>query len=165
MFQPDGKKHYTFLIDGEEEHSLTYGELIGSLVQLVDSSRDSMRQERVLLLYPPGLDYIAAFFRCLYAGSIAVPAYPPHSNRSIRRIESIVADAQATFVLTTSQMVSKMQRPLSLVPDLQALQWITTKDRDASGKDETLWQMPQVSGGTVAFLQYTSGSTAGTPKV
>ena len=157
--QPD-QKAYTFLIDGEEEHSLTYGELdrqsraIGALLQRLDATG-----ERVLLLYPPGLDYIAAFFGCLYAGSIAVPAYPPHSNRSIRRIESIVADAQATFVLTTSQMVSKMQRPLSLVPDLQALQWITT-DRDASGKDETLWQMPQVSGGTVAFLQYTSGSTA-----
>src|SRR2546430_901332 len=94
--QPD-QKAYTFLIDGEEEHSLTYGELdrqsraIGGQLQRLDATG-----ERVLLLYPPGLDYIAAFFGCLYAGSIAVTAYPPHSNRSIRRIESIVADAQAT---------------------------------------------------------------------
>ena len=33
--------------------------------------------ERALLLYPPGLDYLAAFFGCLYAGTVAVPVYPP----------------------------------------------------------------------------------------
>src|SRR5690348_17062497 len=33
---------------------------------------------RALLLVPPGLDYVAAYFGCLYAGVIAVPAYPPH---------------------------------------------------------------------------------------
>src|SRR5579859_4972793 len=81
--QPD-QKAYIFLADGEEEYSLTYGELdrqsraIGALLQRLDAMG-----ERVLLLYPPGLDYISAFFGCLYAGSIAVPAYPPHSNRSV----------------------------------------------------------------------------------
>ena len=36
---------------------------------------------RALLLYPPGLEFIAAFFGCLYAGVVAVPAYPPRPNR------------------------------------------------------------------------------------
>ncbi len=75
---------YTFLTDGEEVH-LTYGELdrraraIAALLQEMGAGG-----ERVLLLYPPGLDYIAAFFGCLYAGAVAVPAYPPRLNRSLR---------------------------------------------------------------------------------
>src|SRR5215472_12477770 len=98
--QPD-QKAYTFLTKGEAELSLTYAELdrqaraIGATLQ-----RRGAMGERVLLLYPAGLEYLAAFFGCLYAGALAVPAYPPHANRSLGRIESIVADAQAKFVLT-----------------------------------------------------------------
>src|SRR5215468_9522900 len=101
--QPD-QKAYTFLSKGEEELSLTYEELdrqaraIAALLQGRGATG-----ERVLLLYQAGLEYIAAFFGCLYTGALAVPAYPPRSNRSIGRIESIVADAQAKFVLTSSQ--------------------------------------------------------------
>src|SRR5690349_9381435 len=102
--RPD-QKAYTFLSDREEEHSLTYAELdqqaraIGAMLQKLNATG-----ERILLLYPSGLEYIAAFFGCLYAGAIAVPAYPPRLNRSIERLWSIVADAQARFVLTTSQV-------------------------------------------------------------
>src|SRR5215813_339647 len=76
------QKAYTFLAKGEKELSLTYAELdrqaraIGALLQ-----RRSATGERVLLLYPAGLEYVVAFFGCLYAGAIAVPAYPPHANR------------------------------------------------------------------------------------
>src|SRR5215472_8827009 len=95
--QPD-QKAYAFLTSEEEENGLTYGELdrqaraIGALLQ-----KRGATGERVLLLYPAGLEYIVAFFGCLYAGAIAVPAYPPHANRAIERIESIVVDAQARF--------------------------------------------------------------------
>ena len=58
--------------------------------------------ERALLLYPAGLDFIAAFFGCLYAGVVAVPAYPPRRNRSLSRIQAIVDDAQARVALTTA---------------------------------------------------------------
>ena len=61
-----------------------------------------LQGERVLLLYPPGLDFIAAFLGCLYAGSIAVPVYPPRMNRNVRRIVAIAEDSQATVALTTS---------------------------------------------------------------
>src|SRR5215469_6812620 len=97
------QKAYTFLSKGEEELSLTYAELdrrsraIGAMLQRRDATG-----ERVLLLYPAGLEYLAAFFGCLYAGALAVPAYPPHANRSLGRIKGIVTDAQAKFVLTTS---------------------------------------------------------------
>ena len=55
--------------------------------------------ERVLLLYPPGLDYLAAYFGCLFAGAVAVPAYPPRLNRPTPRIQGIVADAGARVCL------------------------------------------------------------------
>src|SRR4051812_39367422 len=70
---------YTFLLDGEsEEAHLTYGGLdlraraIGARLQELGAGG-----ERVLLLYPPGLEYVSAFLGCLYAGAVAVPAYPP----------------------------------------------------------------------------------------
>jgi acyl-CoA synthetase (AMP-forming)/AMP-acid ligase II len=49
---------------------------------------------RALLLYPPGLEFVAAFFGCLYAGVIAVPAYPPHSRRPDPRLRSIAVDCR-----------------------------------------------------------------------
>src|SRR5215472_7409299 len=108
--QPD-QRAYTFLTKDKEELSLTYAELdrqaraIGAMLQ-----RRRATGERVLLLYPAELEYIAAFFGCLYAGALAVPAYPPHSNRSMERIGSIAADAQARFVLTHSQVLAKIAR-------------------------------------------------------
>src|SRR5215213_10395132 len=92
----------TYLVDGEnEEVWLTYHELdqraraIGASLQAEDA-----QGKRILLLYPPGVDYIAAYFGCLYAGAIAVPAYPPKQNRNLLRLQSLVADAQATIALT-----------------------------------------------------------------
>jgi amino acid adenylation domain-containing protein len=117
--------------------------------------------ERVLLLYPPGLEYIVAFFGCLYAGAVAVPAYPPQLNRPAPRIQSIVADAQATIALTTAHILGNMEQRFAHAPDLAALRWLTI-DESADGLDQSR-QLRQVTTDTLAFLQYTSGSTS-TPK-
>jgi acyl-CoA synthetase (AMP-forming)/AMP-acid ligase II len=100
---------YTFLLNGEtEEVNLTYGQLhtqaraIGARLQSLEAAG-----ERALLLYPPGLDYIAAFFGCLYAGVIAVPAYPPRLNSSVLRLQAIAEDAEPSLALTTSLILSK----------------------------------------------------------
>ena len=160
--QPD-QHAYLFLSDGEQqEESLTYAELdqraraIGKTLQGLHAGG-----ERILLLYPPGLDYIAAFLGCLYAGAIAVPAYLPHSNRSLMRIQSIVDDSRTTIALTTAQMRLKSPRWFEQVPDLATLQWVST-DEIASSEGEG-WQHPVLASDTLAFLQYTSGSTS-TPK-
>ncbi len=151
---------YTFLADdGGAEQSLDYGELdfrarcIGAYLQTF-----GMRGERVMLLYPSGLDYIAAFFGCLYAGAVAVPAYPPRLNRSLVRLQGIVADAQASMVLTTTNVFSRIESLLQELPELRKLRWALTDNlaRDFSGE----WHMPEVSGDTLALLQYTSGSTS-----
>ena len=91
-------KLYTFLCDGEEEAALTYAELDHRACALAARLQSSgARGERVLLLYPSGLDYIIAFFGCLYAGAVAIPAYPPRQNRNSMRLQAIIADAQAKF--------------------------------------------------------------------
>lgn len=115
----------------------------------------------VLILHSPGLEYIAAFFGCLYAGAIAIPAYPPHSARSIPRIQAIAEDSQAEVVLTTAKTLADLRRYFSLVPHLKSLNWIAT---DMLGDEEAdQWQEFKTNPSSLAFLQYTSGST-GSPR-
>ena len=103
--QPD-KKAFTFLADGDTEiDSLTYQQLNekAKAIAFVLQNQNASGQ-RALLLYQPGLDFITAFFGCLYAGVVAVPVYPPRANRSIERLLAIVADAEASFALTTQSI-------------------------------------------------------------
>ena len=151
---------YTFLVDGESQTlSLTYQELdrcaraIAAILQSAD-----LVGERAVLLYPPGLEYIAAFFGCLYAGVVAVPAYPPRPNRSVARIQSILADAKALVALTTSTVLSTLKKQFPLAPELKNLKWLVTDRLDLSAAEN--WSEPDISKETLAFLQYTSGSTA-----
>ncbi len=154
---------FTYLVDGEaEENQLSYEGLdrqaraVAARLQAMD-----LVGERALLLYPAGLDFIAAFFGCLYAGVVAVPAYPPRRNRSMSRIQAIADDAQAKIALTTFPVWERVQSVVDQNPDLQKIAWLCTDQLPAGVEDQ--WQVPDVHGDTLAFLQYTSGST-GTPK-
>ncbi len=160
--QPD-KKAFTFLLDGEtDDISITYRELDRKARAIATGLQDlEANGERVLLIYPPGLEFITAFFGCLYAGVVAVPAYPPRRNQSVFYLQAIVADAQATIALTSETVLSQLERQFTQSPTLQALRWLAT-DNMASDLAQA-WQEPVVSSDTLAFLQYTSGST-GTPK-
>jgi 8-amino-7-oxononanoate synthase/acyl carrier protein len=160
--QPDDIA-FKYLVDGETEQvDITYRELdrqaraIGAWLE----SR-GLAGERALLLYPAGLEFIAAFFGCLYAGVIAVPVYPPRRNRSLARIQSIADDAEAKVALTTEQVLSRVEPLIDETPHLKSLTWLATCQVPHGTEEE--WKMPDVHTDTVAFLQYTSGST-GTPK-
>jgi len=118
--------------------------------------------DRAILLYPSGLDYIVAFFACLYAGVIAVPAFPPGARkRDWGRIDAIFSNAAPTAILTTSALqpdINKWQEdncPSTHVP-------IIPTDL-ISEQYSNEWQKPALNGDSIAFLQYSSGST-GTPK-
>jgi len=153
---------FTFLLDGEAQaKSLTYQELdcqsraIACQLQVLN-----LTGQRALLLYPPGLDYLAAFFGCLYAGVVAVPAYPPRNHRNTPRILSILKDAEAAVVLTTTTILQQIQSLLVAKADINLL-WLTTDDIQPDMAVD--WREPPINSDTLAFLQYTSGST-GTPK-
>jgi acyl-CoA synthetase (AMP-forming)/AMP-acid ligase II len=151
---------YTFLVDGEtEEDTLTYGELDRQARAIAAGLHTLVSPgERVLLLYPPGLEYIAAFFGCLYAGAVAVPAYPPRRNRNLLRLQAVVADAQATVALTNASILTRIVPFFSQYPYLAPLRWLTS-DSVAEGMEND-WQEPVITGEALAFLQYTSGSTS-----
>jgi acyl-CoA synthetase (AMP-forming)/AMP-acid ligase II/acyl carrier protein len=150
-----------FLADGEtEKASITYGELDrqarGCAALLEDLG---YRGERVLLLYPPGLEYVAAFFGCLYAGAIAVPAYPPRRGRSLERLRAIARDAQAVAVLAANSVRTLAERDDERWPELRNLNWLTL-DRDQAATASSCWRAPACGRDDVALLQYTSGSTS-----
>ena len=155
---------YTFLVDGEEDElQITYAELRDSAraiaAQLQESG--SVKGERVLLLYPPGMEFIKGFLGCLFAGAIAVPAYPPRRNRKMNRIDSIADDAKPKFVFATRDVIDRSEHILEDSPRLQSAEWIATEE--VSVEKSTAWKNPDIQKDDLAFLQYTSGST-GTPK-
>jgi acyl-CoA synthetase (AMP-forming)/AMP-acid ligase II/acyl carrier protein len=157
--QPD-RLAYTHLLDGEKQEARSsYAELDRRARAIAAWLQDfRARENRVLLLYPPGLEYIAAFFGCLYAGAIAVPAYPPRLNRTLDRLQTIVTDAQARIALTTTSILSGLEPYLEEAQGLKGLHWLTTNNivDELAGE----WQPPDINGDTIAFLQYTSGSTS-----
>src|SRR5262245_18590808 len=109
--QPD-RHAYTFLADGErEEGSLSYADLdyqarkIGGLLQNHGAAGD-----RVLLVYPSGLVFAAAFFGSLYTGMIPISAPQPHPNKTLVRLETIAEDASASLALVTSSTMAVAEK-------------------------------------------------------
>ncbi|MBT9314810.1 aminotransferase class I/II-fold pyridoxal phosphate-dependent enzyme [Leptothoe spongobia] len=161
---------YTFLQDGEvESTNLSYQTLDQQAKNIAIHLKQKLIQpgDRVLLLYPSGLDFIAAFMGCLYAGVVAVPAYPPRHNQKLSRLEAIANDADPSAILTTNGLLSNLQRQWKQHPQLAHLPCVTTENIQNQTPTHLGNNHPQthhiITADTLAFLQYTSGST-GKPK-
>lgn len=159
-------QRYTFLEDGETlETHLTFSQLDARARAIaVHLLQLDVPKARALLLFPPGLDFIAAFFGCLYAGVIAVPTYPPDPmrlDRTLPRLQAIASDARASIVLTTEMICGLAGMLFTQAPELEKLHWVAVDALDNSlGRT---WEPPNITSEDLAFLQYTSGST-GQPK-
>ena len=154
---------FIFLKDGETEAGkLTYPALEKRARAIAAQlQRLNMAGKSALMLYPPGLEFIEAFWGCLYAGVVAVPAFPPKRNQKLARLEAMATDAQATLALTTTSVLSNIQQYWGEDPFVRNLQWVASNG--IADNLESRWVEPDVSTETLAFLQYTSGST-GSPK-
>ena len=144
---------------GGDDHGMTYRDLheramaIGGELQTL-----AARGERALLLFPPGLDFITAFFGCLYAGIVAVPAAPPGRNRMTSSVEAIFEASNPSLILSTSAHRKVAEQSYARLSRLTERPWISIDH--VSNDRGRLWRDPGVDGQQTAFLQYTSGSTS-----
>lgn len=150
------KPVFTFL-DSDPAIVLTYAQLDGKARTLAaEIRRRNLSRQQLLLLFPPGLEFITSLFGCMYCRAIPVPVYPPMSDVALRGVIRMALDAQCTGVLTTSSLAMLLKArfgdefmgniPFVLVDELEA--------GDASdGEPEPC------SRDDIAYLQYTSGST------
>ncbi len=173
---------YRFLVDGDkEELTLTYGQLHQRALGIALVLKDEVKPgDRALLLYPPGLDFICAFFGCLYAGVIAVPAYPPNPHRlqsSLDRLETMVQDSDPSIILGTNAILSIIKlnavkdsvlhifrgrhENMSMSRSLAQLKKINTEKIKVA--QSSIIMPYEAKSNELAYLQYTSGST-GNPK-
>jgi acyl-CoA synthetase (AMP-forming)/AMP-acid ligase II/acyl carrier protein len=149
---------YAFLDDRDVVTGITFSELdrrarvIAGRLQLELSPGD-----RALLVYPAGLEFISAFFGCMYAGVIAVPATYPKPKRPMPRLQRIALDCDAHVALSTAQTLTTLDPDL-LSTDAATSQWIATDELNDELAD--FWQRPSIDKHDLAFLQYTSGSTS-----
>ena len=117
--------------------------------------------DRILLAYPPGLEFLVGFFGALYAGMIAVPAYPPRGQQMDERVRAIASDAGPAVALSTTDVVERIGGAIAMGADMPTLECLAIDGATPTTADD--WRERPVERATVAHLQYTSGSTA-TPK-
>ncbi|MBF0099392.1 MAG: amino acid adenylation domain-containing protein [Desulfobacterales bacterium] len=165
IHQPN-KIGFTFLIDGESQKlTYTYTELDEKARSIAAHLQSQGKyQDRALLVYPPGLDYVAAFIGCLYAGIVAVPVYPPDPmrlQRTLPRLKAIIENVQPNYALTTASILTYIESILSQNPFFKPMRWIPTDTIDVAAAID--WTRPDPTEAPIAFIQYTSGST-GSPK-
>ncbi|MDX1475301.1 MAG: fatty acyl-AMP ligase, partial [Reinekea sp.] len=170
---PD-KTAYIFLEDGEDaEVRITYAELdqkAREVAAAMQAMNPDVRNTRVLLIYPQGIDFIVAFFGCLYSGGTAVLLYPPTSMKMAQRLGGIVKDCAVSLILSSQKINEKVSR-LGIVggetsgteqsSPFANMPWINTDSLEPGLSSE--YREQSVGPDDLAFLQYTSGST-GTPK-
>jgi|CZKU01.1.fsa_nt_gi acyl-CoA synthetase (AMP-forming)/AMP-acid ligase II len=155
------KVAFTFLSTDAETVSRTYRELEArALRYAMHIQHIAAPGERVLLLYPSGLDFIEAFLGCLRAGVVAVPAYPPEASAvkaTLPRLRGIVEDCAPSVALAAPEIYERRAALCREEPVLGTMRWASVSDDDGSTVEAWL---PPVAASAPAFLQYTSGSTA-----
>jgi amino acid adenylation domain-containing protein len=145
--------------DAGEPATLTYRELDRRARAIgAELTRRNLSGRPALLTLPAGLDYVAGFFGCLYAGTIAVPAYPASSKpQSVERLIGMWRDSGAETIITTGAVAARMGKWLADVPDAPPT-LVTLDSIDADAGDG--WSPARPDPDDLAFLQYTSGSTS-----
>ncbi|KZN34203.1 hypothetical protein N480_21610 [Pseudoalteromonas luteoviolacea S2607] len=160
--QPE-KDVYIFLKDGEVlQQSITYKELDLQARSIAATLQASGSVDRAMLVYSPGIEFIKAFFGCLYAGVTSIPVYLPSARaESWKRLRGIMNDAEVQAILLDSSCLESVNKWLLDESDAEKTHVITTELVDTEAAKE--WIEPSIHADKLAFLQYTSGST-GDPK-
>jgi len=151
---------YQFLVDGMADGPrLTYGEL-DALARSIAAKLGILTEpgDRALMLFPPGLEFVCAFFGCLYARVIGVPAYPPRPHRDMNSLLAVASDCQAKVVLSTNDIASSIESRTRDHSCLENSTWLAVDE--LLRRPAPRWSGPVVESSDLALLQYTSGSTS-----
>ncbi len=153
--QPDRRAFVCLGDEGAEQEVLTYAELDRRARVLADRLLATARPgDRALLMFPTSLSFVVAFFACLYAGIVAVPAVPPRIKRLRESVGSIVRDCRPRAVLTVAGYADFTRAQLAQAGGLEVIAV------DALAAGESAFVPAEPAPGATAFLQYTSGSTS-----
>jgi len=125
---------------------------VGARLQQVTQPGD-----RVAILCPQNLDYLIAFFGTLYAGRIAVPLFDPAEPGHVGRLHAVLDDCTPTTILTTTEAAEGVRKFIRARAARERPRVIAV---DAVPTDvASTWLEPDADENTIAYLQYTSGST------
>ena len=153
------KVAYTFLRDDGREDSISFGSLYDEALALAAVLLQHAEPgTRAVLLYPSGLEFVKAYLACFFAGIVAVPSSLPRKTRPSLRLTAIIEDAEPALVLSTDECM-KIVRAACQAEGRPAYQFLAT---ESHGMVPVPRELPAIHPDSVAFLQYTSGST-GTP--
>jgi fatty acyl-AMP ligase FadD32 len=125
---------------------------VGARLQQVTEPGD-----RVAILCPQNLEYLVAFFGTLYAGRIAVPLFDPNEPGHVGRLHAVLDDCHPSAILTTTEAAEGVRKFFRSRPAKERPRVIAV---DAIPNDVgATWQSVDIDRETIAYLQYTSGST------
>lgn len=148
---------FQFLDDRESTHSITYAELDRAAIQMAAGLQQRFKPgSSIALVFPPGLDFVKAFFGCVYAGVYAIPATYPKPRRPSTRLSAIVSDAQPSAIVATRNVIDNLgDAPSDSIITEQP--WLSMEALQANPQSD--WRLPSIEPSDPAFVQYTSGST------
>ncbi|NWA24238.1 amino acid adenylation domain-containing protein [Pseudomonas gingeri] len=160
-----GRLAFTYLADGESvSDSLTFAQLDQKARSLAAHlQRHTQPGDRVLLVYPPCMEYTIAFYACVYAGVIAVPALSPANAKTLPRLHLLALDSQPAVALTVDSVLTGLERMAAASETDNPLNNLTWLASDTLEDASAQWHCPATVASDIVFLQYTSGST-GAPK-
>lgn len=146
------------ILNAEGEKKLSNKELHNRIIGLASKLQaNHKRGECIVILLNNDENYVISFFACLFAGLIAVPAHPPESLKPqhLERISSIILDSGARSVITSTELSGKFEKKLGNIVNVNSI-FIDQLSDDGDLKFSI--NTPEET--DIAFLQYTSGSTA-----
>ncbi|WP_196761521.1 non-ribosomal peptide synthase/polyketide synthase [Pseudoalteromonas luteoviolacea] len=156
--EEDGNKTAFIFDNGNERTQASYLELFQKSNALANTIlKKANKGERVILLYPPGLDFIFAFYACLRAGVVAVPLYTPRTYKNVERVTNVLSNCDAQLILSNQSVEPFLTKYASEERSFEQVLFTDNIEVDSQ------LSFSEAEGDSLAFLQYTSGST-GVPK-